>query len=189
MAIIVGPTLPEPYFERVERLWDDLADRFGIDRYVNPYPHVTLYGLAETADVTAVEDAAERVAARHSPFTVRTDGLGVFPGAHVYVPVAKSPALLDLHRDAVEALSPLGDAPTDYYEPERWFPHVGLALSLDADLAGEVVGDLLDRGFDWEDDGVEGGGPTDWEFTVDNLSITRPPADGGGHELVARFDL
>lgn len=190
MAVIVGPTLPEPHSERVERVWDDLVDRFGIDRYANPHPHVTLYGLAETADVAAVADAVERVAARHSPFTVRADGLGVFPGAHVYVPVAKSPALLDLHRDAVEALAPLGDAPTDFYEPERWFPHVGLALSLDADLAGEVVGDLLDREFDPEGgEGPAGGEWADWEFTVDNVSVTRPPADGDEHELVARADL
>jgi 2'-5' RNA ligase len=189
MAIIVGPTLPEPYFERVERVWDHLVERFGIDRYVNPYPHVTLYGLSGTADVAAVEDAVERVAARHSPFTVRADGLGVFPGAHVYVPVAKSPALLNLHRDAVEATAPLGEAPTDYYEPDGWFPHVGLALSLDADLAGEVVGDLLAREFDRTGGDATGGGWTDWEFTVDNLSITRPPADGGEHELVAHVDL
>jgi 2'-5' RNA ligase len=176
MAIIVGPTLPDPYFERVEAVWDDLADRFGIDRYVNPYPHVTLYGLDDAADIDAVVAAVERITAAHDPFTVRTSGLGTFPGAHVYVPVAKSPALLDLHRDAVDALAPLGDAPTDYYELERWFPHVGLALSLDTALAGEVVGDLLERGFDWA-------------FTVDNVSVTRPAAGGGEHELVATVDL
>ncbi|WP_254832118.1 2'-5' RNA ligase family protein [Haloglomus salinum] len=176
MAIIVGPTLPEPYFERVEAVWDDLVDRFGIDRYVNPYPHVTLYGLEASADVDAVVAAAERVAAEHDPFTVRTSGLGTFPGYHVYIPVAKSPALLHLHEDTVDALAPLGDAPTEYYEPDGWFPHVGLALSLDHDLAGEVVGHLLEREFAWT-------------FTVDNVSVTRPAADGGTHELVATIDL
>jgi 2'-5' RNA ligase len=176
MAIIVGPTLPEPYFERVEAVWDELADRFDIDRYPNPYPHATLYGLAESADVDAVVAAVERVAAEHDPFTVRTSGLGIFPGAHVYVPVAKSPALLDLHRDAVDALAPLGEAPTDYYEPDRWFPHVGLALSLEADLAGEVAGHLVERTFAWE-------------FTVDNVSVTRPPADGDEHDLIASVEL
>lgn len=176
MPIIVGPTLPEPYAGRVEAVWDDLADRFGIDRYINPHPHVTLYGLDGDADLSAVEAAVERVAAGHEPFTVRTDGLGVFPGAHVYVPVAKSPALLALHRETVEALAPLGAAPTDHYEVERWFPHVGLALSLDESLAGEVVGDLLGRGFDWE-------------FTVEDVSVTRPPAAGDEHELVASVGL
>jgi 2'-5' RNA ligase len=176
MAIIVGPTLPEPYAERVEAVWDDLAGRFGVDRYPNPYPHVTLYGLDDAADIDAVVTAAERVAADHDPFTVRTSGLGTFPGTHVYVPVAKSPPLLDLHHDAVDALAPLGDAPTDYYEPDGWFPHVGLALSLDPNLAGEVVGDLMQREFAWE-------------FTVDNVAVTRPPAGGDEHELVASVDL
>jgi 2'-5' RNA ligase len=181
MAIIVGPTLPEPYAERAEAAWEALADRFGIDRYPNPPPHVTLYGLADDADVDAAVAAAERVAADHDPFTVRTSGLGVFPDAHVYVPVAKSPALLDLHRDAVDALAPLGEAPTDYYEPERWFPHVGLALSLAPDLAGEVVSHLLaNDAWDWD---------WDWEFTVEDIAVTRPPADGDEHTLVASVGL
>jgi 2'-5' RNA ligase len=177
MAVIVGPTLPEPHFDRVESVWATLADRFDVDRYVNPYPHVTLYGLEESVDVDAVVAAAERVAAAHDPFTVRTSGLGIFPGAHVYVPVAKSPAMLDLHRDAVDALAPLGRAPTDYYEPDGWFPHVGLALALDPERAGEVAGALLDDA------------AFDWTFTVDNVSITRPAATGTEYELVASVDL
>lgn len=172
MVTIVGPTLPEPYYGTVESVWDDLVERFGIDRYANPYPHVTLYALDDGVDIGAVETALEAVTDDHGPFPVHTDGVGVFPGNHVWIPVARSPQLTDLHRDVVAALEELGTAPTPYYEPRRWFPHVGLALDLDAERAGEVVSFLLD--YDLE-----------WDLTLDNVTVTRPSGTGPEHDAAS----
>ncbi|MFC7238074.1 2'-5' RNA ligase family protein [Saliphagus sp. GCM10025317] len=91
MTTIIGPTLPDPYFSTVESIWDELVDEFGIDRYINPFPHFTLYALNDEVDIATVESAIEETAGEHAPFSVHTDGIGIFPGNHVWLPVAKSP--------------------------------------------------------------------------------------------------
>lgn len=176
MATIVGCRLPDPYYGTVESIRDDLVDEFGVDEYPNLFPHFTLYALPEDVDVVAVEAAIEAVAEAHAPFSVRTDGIGVFPGNVVWLPVARSPRLADLHSNVVRAVADLGPAPEPYYDPSRWFPHVGFALDLDDERTGDVVEFLLEYDLAWE-------------FTADNITITRPPAEGERHEVVASLDL
>ncbi|WP_436936082.1 2'-5' RNA ligase family protein [Halovenus marina] len=176
MTTIIGPTLPEPYFGRVESIWDELVAEFGIERYVNPFPHFTLYALDDAVDIPAVKAAVEEGVRDHAPCTVHTDGLGIFPGNHVWLPVAKSPQLTALHEDVVQAVADLGSAPVPFYEPSRWFPHVGLALNVDDKLAGEIVSFLLECDLEWD-------------VTVDTIAITRPPTAGAEHEIVATVDL
>ncbi|AGN00623.1 hypothetical protein L593_03360 [Salinarchaeum sp. Harcht-Bsk1] len=176
MTVIVGPTLPDPYSDRVETVWDDLVAAFGIDRYVNPYPHVTLYALDDVSDLQTVEDVVRDVAANHEPVPVHTDGIGVFPQNAVWLPVARSPELAALHRDVVAAVGDLGDAPVPFYDPARWFPHVGFALGLEDELTGEIVTYLLNYDFAWS-------------FEFETIAITRPPEEGDEHELVAAVEL
>lgn len=176
MTTIIGPTLPDPYFSTVESIWDELVDEFGIDRYINPFPHFTLYALNDEVDIATVESAIEETAGEHAPFSVHTDGIGIFPGNHVWLPVAKSPQLTALHADVVRAVEDSGTAPVPFYEPHRWFPHVGLALGIDDERTCDIIAFLLERDFEWD-------------FTVDNITITRPPADGKEHEIVASIDL
>lgn len=176
MSVIVGPVLPEAYFEQVESIWDDLVDEFGIERFRNPYPHFTLYALDSDTDVQRVEEAITAVASKHEPCSVHTAGVGVFPGNHVWIPVARSEPIATLHREVVDAVSDLGTAPVPFYEPHRWFPHIGLALSVGDELAGDIASFLLD--YDLQ-----------WRFTVDNVGITRAPAEGEEYELVASVSL
>ena len=175
MSIIVGPTLPEPYYSTVEDVWAALDSEFGFGDMVNPYPHFTLYGL-DDADPDAVERVVEGVVANHDPFPVRTDGLGVFPGNHVYIPVTHSLALGDLHHELVDELRTLGDPMMPFYEPDSWFPHVGLALSVDDEQVGDVVSFLVDYDFAWE-------------FTVDNVEVEYLTDGGEQFERVASVDL
>ncbi|WP_190303750.1 2'-5' RNA ligase family protein [Haladaptatus sp. R4] len=176
MATIIGPTLPDPYFSTVESIWDELVAEFGIDRYPNPFPHFTLYALGDEVDIATVEAAVAEASEEYSPLSVHTDGIGIFPGNHVWLPVAKSPQITALHADVVRAVEDLGTAPVPFYEPQRWFPHVGFALGLDDERTRDVVGFLLDYDFEWD-------------FTVDDITITRPPAAGEEHEVVASVDL
>lgn len=176
MATIIGPTLPDPYYSTVESIRGELVDTFGVDEYANPFPHFTLYPLDDDVDVAAIEAAVEEATDGHDPISVHTDGIGVFPGNAVWLPVAKSPALTALHADVVAAVQELGTPPMPYYEPYRWLPHVGFALGLDDELTGDIVSFLMD--YDLE-----------WDFTVDNVTITAPPADGEPFEIAASIDL
>lgn len=176
MTTIIGPTLPDPYYSTVESIWDELVDEFGIDRYINPFPHVTLYALDDGVDIAPLEAAIEEATEEHGPLSVHTDGIGIFPGHAVWIPVANSPQLTALHSYVVRAVENLGTAPVPFYDPHRWFPHVGLALGLDDEQTRNIVGFLLDDDFAWE-------------FTVDNITITRPPADGKEHEEIASIGL
>lgn len=175
MSIIVGPTLPEPHYSTVKQVWADLDAEFGFGDVVNPFPHFTLYGL-DDADIDAVERVVADVAANHEPFSVRTDGIGVFPGNHVYVPVTHSRTLGALHYEMVDELRALGESLMPFYEPGSWFPHVGLALGVDDEQTGEVVSFLLDYDFAWE-------------FTVDNVEVEFLGDEASQFERVASVDL
>jgi 2'-5' RNA ligase len=178
MTVIVGPTLPEPYYSDVEDAWEAIAEEFGTNGISNPIPHFTLYGLELETDLDTLEAALRDTVAGTDPFPLRTDGLGVFPGDHVWIPVARSRALDRLHREVVDTATEHGSAPTPYYEPDRWFPHIGLALGFDSDTVGDIVGFLRER----EDDFGR-------EFTVDNVEITYRPDDAEAFERVASIDF
>lgn len=163
MPTIVGCPLPEPYYSRVKSIRTELVATFGVDEYANPFPHFTLYALPEDVDVRSVVSAVEGAIEDRSPVTVHTDGIGVFPQRVVWLPVAKSPELAALQSAVVEAV---GDsAPVPYYEPHRWFPNVGFAVGESDEQVGAIVEFLLEYDLDWE-------------FTVEEIMITRPPAEG-----------
>lgn len=176
MPTITGCTLPEPYYSTVESIRGELVDAFGVDEYANPFPHFTLYALDEDVDVQAVVTAVEAVTEDRDPLSVHTDGIGLFPQNVVWLPVAKSPQLAGFQSDVVHAVDDIGTPPVPYYEPHRWFPHVGFAVGEDDEQAGDIVEFLLD--YDLE-----------WDFTVDTVAITRPPGDGGKYERLASIDL
>ncbi|MFC6992992.1 2'-5' RNA ligase family protein [Haladaptatus sp. GCM10025707] len=171
MSIIVGALLPDPYYERIESVWADIEAEFGANGIHNPFPHFTQYGVTEPATVPVVESALEAVVARHDPVTVRTDGIGIFPGNTFYIPVTQSRALAQLHEDVVDDVSRLGDAPSSYYEPGSWFPHVGLAIQIPDANTGDLASFLLDYDFSWEFDietlAVMAWQPEDATFTLE----------------------
>jgi 2'-5' RNA ligase len=176
MPTIVGCTLPDPYYSTVESIRADLVAEFGVDEYANPFPHFSLYPLDEAVAVDDLVAAIEDAAADQSPFSVHTDGIGVFDQGAVWLPVAKSPELTAFHSTVVDAVADLGTQPVPYYDPHRWFPHVGFAVAESDEQAGDIVEFLLD--YDLE-----------WEFTVDNVTVTRPPAPGEQYEKLATVDL
>lgn len=176
MATIIGPTLPDPYYSTIESIRDDLVTEFGVDPYPNPFPHFTLYPLEDDVDTSAIVTAVQEAVELHDSFSVHTDGIGVFPGNVVWLPVAKSPALTALQSDVVGGVEDLGPAPMPYYEPNRWFPHVGFAIGLEDELTRDIVGFLLE--YDLE-----------WDFTVDSIEITQRPTEETDFEVAASIDL
>ena len=176
MPTIIGCTLPDPYYSRIESIREELVETFGVDEYVNPFPHFTLFPLPEDVDVSKVVTAVENATEPQEPFSVHTDGVGVFPKNAVWLPVAKSPELTAFHSTVVDSVEQFGPPPVAYSKPYRWFPHVGFALADDSEQASDIVEFLLD--YDLE-----------WDFTVDNVTITRPPAEGEKYEKLATVDL
>lgn len=176
MPTIIGCTLPEPQYSTVKSIREDLVERFGVDEYANPFPHFTLYPLPTDVDTDTVATSIREVAADQDPFDVYTDGVGLFPQNVVWLPVAKSPELTRFQSEVVEAVNEFGPPPVPFYEPHRWFPHVGFAFADDAAKTTAIAEFLLDYDLDWQ-------------FTVDTVSITRPPEDGELYETVATVDL
>lgn len=152
MHSAVISTLPDEHHQRVLDVWADLADEFDLDPAGElPPPHIS-YHVAERYDSSTVESRLHSVAADTEPFTVHAGGVGVFTAAPVvYLPLARAPALADLHDSLWNRLTEFAEHADSYYHPDRWFPHVTLAYhSLDRDRLGDVVEYLGEREFAWE---------------------------------------
>jgi 2'-5' RNA ligase len=146
--------LDDRHYARVEAIWEELGRKFDVrGMYVTPYPHFS-FQVAEAYDEEACEGFLRGLAARTRPFRVRTAGLGIFTvaGPILYIPVVRSPALSDLHReiwDNVRQTTP--GVVAHYYQPEEWSPHITLAQGdIDPDKLAEIVRHLSPRDFHWE---------------------------------------
>jgi len=137
----------------VEGLWETLRREFGVSGvYVTPYPHFT-HQVARAYDEAAVEAALRRFATRHGSLTVRTAGLGIFTGPTpvLYIPVVRDPALAQFHQALWDEIGGAAAGAESYYHPERWLPHITLALDdVDADALAEIVRSLAGRDLTWE---------------------------------------
>ena len=92
--------LPEPYYDRVEKIWQELETRFGLTGIqVTPYPHFS-WQIGEDYSMDLLAEAAREVGAATPPLPVTTAGLGLFTGANpvIYISVVKTPALVAVHR-------------------------------------------------------------------------------------------
>lgn len=169
--------LDEPHTRLVERLWSDLAERFGVQPVAaRPLPHLSLH-VASRYDVPAVRRALRPLAATSAPVSVRATGLGVFAGppAVIYVPVVRDRSLNDLHARLWPVVNPLAAAPSDYYAPDRWLPHLTLAFEpLPPAEVGRLVAHLLAQ-------------PPDWKIRLDRLAVIGPAAAGDRPPLPLRL--
>lgn len=129
------------------RLEDELGVRTPVE---NHCPHVS-YQVAERYDQGLV-DALRELAAEQDPFSVRTNGIGVFTDSEplvVYVPVVRDAGLSALHERVWDRCSPLGSGLQDYYRPDRWTPHITIA-PVDRDELPSVVDLLGEHSCYWE---------------------------------------
>jgi 2'-5' RNA ligase len=170
--------LDDRHYARVQAIWEELEQKFGVrGMFVMQYPHFS-YQVAEAYDELACESRLKELAARTRPFRVRTAGLGVFTVASpvLYVPLVRTPQLSELHRDIWDGVGhPTLSPVTHYYHPDEWAPHVTLAQGdIDPDRLAEIVRLLSRRNFHWE-------------ITVSNLAIIY---DTGREQGVrCRFDF
>jgi 2'-5' RNA ligase len=117
-----------------------------------PIPHVSYQGAA-SYNREQVEEGLRRMAREFAPFSVETDGLGIFtgPAPVLYVAVIRSPALTKLHQELWRAITPAAVQATPVFAPEHWIPHVTLAQG-DLTSAGlaAIVSRFSSRRFQWQ---------------------------------------
>ena len=151
MPQAIVATVPEPHAGQVEELWKALEERFGVHSHLTAeFPHFSLH-VARGYDQEAAEANLRAFAAEHAPLRVRTAGLGMFTKTQtLYLPLVRNPRLNAFHRDLWRVVSGLGEDVYAYYRPERWIPHITLAMDrVDHYNLGGVLLWLSDQKLDW----------------------------------------
>lgn len=166
-------TILEPaYRARVEAIMQELKEQCGIaGGFVTPIPHFS-YSIAPRYDQEGLQARLGALAAATRPFSVRTAGLGLFPGERpvVFLAVVKTPELMAFHQRVWEQTIDLAEAPSPYYAPDRWVPHITVAMF---DVTRENINCLMQRlAF----------APIDWELKVNQIGTIIQPPGGVGTE-------
>ncbi|MCC9165492.1 2'-5' RNA ligase family protein [Pontibacter harenae] len=165
--IAITSLLDRVHSDRVLELINQLETNFGLKGVkITPYPHLTLM-MAEVPDIEEMKTYLDQVCFETAPFSIRTTGLGIFPGETpvIFIPVLRTAQLNQLHarlhRDIAEMSSEMGV----YYNPNLWLPHITLALG---DTSPEVLGPILT---------FLGQYNFNWEIKLDNLTLLQKCGD------------
>lgn len=145
----------------VKDLWGRLREACGLMAiYELPTPHFTWF-VAETLDIPAVEAVIAGLSAQSREITSYVFGFGIFSGERpvFYLPLVKSQAMIDLHRQIWSDVISLSHQPNRYYSPSFWLPHITLAIN---DITKESLACALESvAFD----------PVEMTVSVDNLIV------------------
>ncbi|VAW31845.1 hypothetical protein MNBD_CHLOROFLEXI01-4207 [hydrothermal vent metagenome] len=161
--------LNEPHHEKVLLLWRQMKQQFGVGRpEATAVPHLSYY-MTPTYDLVAVKQILQETAVSIRPFTVKTEGIGIFPSEKpvIYIPVTRNPALTALHQHLWRQLANAAQDALDYYTPANWFPHITLGHG---DITTENLGDIVT----WLNSQ-----PLAWNLEIDNLDMLHD--DGSRH--------
>lgn len=165
--IAIASLLDTKASERVSEIIGNLEQKFGLTGVkVTPYPHLTAL-TAEIPDMDELKEYLELTCLETRNITVRTTGIGVFPGPNpvIFIPVLRTNSLNDLHGRLHRDISEMSTEMGVYYNPNLWLPHITLALGdTTPELLGPVLAFLCDYNFNWE-------------ITLDNLTIMQKCGD------------
>jgi 2'-5' RNA ligase len=169
--------LDKDHNQLVEELWAELEREFSVHGvYVTPYPHFS-YHVAQGYVVDKIEPILQCITSNITTFKVRTSGLGIFTGASpvLYIPVARSLELAELHQELWEQISPSSSGIQEYYHPNQWIPHITIGFGdISKDKLSQIIPFLAERDFNWE-------------ITVNNIALIYDT--GIKQELTSRFDI
>lgn len=169
--------LPEPYYTRVESLWDGLEETFGLNGIrITPYPHFS-WNIAEHYERPELDRALADIAAEYAAFQVQTSGIGLFPAPVpvLFIAVRRNPSLDALHARIWEVMQPLAKGLS--YDPRDWLPHITLAY-------GDLTSAQVPQVRAW----LEAREAYEWVFDVTNLSYIYEP-DGQNGDLQLSVQL
>jgi len=134
--------LPQYIEDEVGNIWDRLHALFGINRVKSTtLPHLT-WVIARECDEKQVKDAIDNLRKRHFPFVIKTNGIGIFTGKRpaVYIQIKPTIELLRFQSTLFEVFSKLAKNPKKHYKPQRWIPHISLAIE---DVTNENISDII----------------------------------------------
>lgn len=165
--LAITSLLSAPHVTLINGIIKRLEEKFGLnDVQATLDPHLT-FQLAGVKKRSSLKKVLAGVAATTAPFAAFTTGLGVFPGARpvIYIPVLRSDALNALHRRVLAATAPLCLRTDPFSTPDKWLPHISLALhDTTPDLLGPVLGYLNQETYNLQ-------------LLVDNIAILRQDGD------------
>ncbi|MBW6467220.1 MAG: 2'-5' RNA ligase family protein [Brevefilum sp.] len=145
----------------VKNLLARLRDACGLRAIYDLHtPHFS-WIVAESLDLESAKAILTDLAAFHLMLTSHVFGLGIFSGDRpvLYLPIAKSQAMIDLHNQIWNRLGSLADRANGYYSPAFWLPHITLAIN---DLRRENLACALESvAFE----------PVELTISVDNLIL------------------
>ncbi|GBD24410.1 RNA 2',3'-cyclic phosphodiesterase [bacterium HR29] len=172
MPVVVS-LLEEPAAGHLRTLWEGLEREFGLQPPASP-PHLT-YHAAEAYDLERVGAALKSLGRSLPPFTVRCEGLALFPAdpAVLSISVVRTPRLTLLQRNVFEEVRGHARDGSPYHHPDRWMPHLTLARGTFApDVLGAMVAWLVRQ-------------ELSFEVAVTNLGVI----DGEGSAVICRHEL
>ena len=141
------------HHQLVKDLWAELKKEFGVSKvYQAPEPHFS-YQLARHYNIKSLQSVLRRFAASKMSFQVRAGGLGIFtePDLVLYIPVVRSPELMQFHEALWWEISSMASGIEDYYHPSRWMPHITIGIGdINKDNLSGIIRFLAERDFNWE---------------------------------------
>ncbi|HWQ03884.1 MAG TPA: 2'-5' RNA ligase family protein [Longilinea sp.] len=106
------------------------------------FVHLSWQG-ASGYQLESAQSIIHKVCTTTRTFPVKVSGIGIFTGPEpvLYLNVVKDQALMDLHNELWDKLSPFAEELNGYYGPSDWVPHITLAYGtlLPVDLACAVT--------------------------------------------------
>jgi 2'-5' RNA ligase len=146
MALALELGLDRAADEAVRRVWAAL-ERQGIESLVSHIPsirpHMTLL-VSEDAD--GLRACADELRSQIRSLPVELVGPGLFAAepAILYLSVAPTAALLDLHARVAAALADAAVELWPHYRPGRWMPHCTLSMGVARERLADAVAACLD---------------------------------------------
>jgi len=168
--------LPDFFQEQVTKVWNDFHQLFGISRIkTTSFPHLT-WVIAKESNEDLVDEKLNIIRKKTFPFVLSTNGIGIFTGKRpaVYIQIKPSIQILEFQKELYETFSDHSDGLKKFYAPERWIPHISLAIE-DIDLSniGKVMEYLLPTTFKHD-------------LRIENISLVRKEK-GQNMELVRDY--
>ncbi len=149
--------------ERVEQLWDELRQDFGVRGiHAKRFPHFS-YHVADEYDLARAQAALSALARQTRNFSVQTSGIGIFTRKEpvIYLPVVRAVEIAAAHVRIGAAAVPFATGVNEYYANEIWIPHVTIAEG-DVDIL--VLPEIVRRFGEWN---------FRWEMRVTNFALIR----------------
>ena len=170
--------LPQPYFDQVEALWDELEAKFGlVGIRITSIPHFS-WQIAETYREEQFVQTIQSIASESAPFEVHVRGVENFFSQHpvVFLKVLKDTTLIKHHIKIWMKFLPIAKGLNFLYSPVLWRPHISLTYQdLALDHLKAVMTFLKAK-------------QIDWTFGIDNLSLVSQ-SDSELGQLQRQFNL